>query len=429
MAIPKNNYKFETRTIHAGAAPDPSTGARNTPIYQTTAYTFDNTDHAASLFNLQNFGFIYSRLGNPTVSVLEERIANLENGRAAVACASGHSAQLLALHPLMEPGDRIIASQNLYGGSITQFNHAFKKFGWGVDFVDATNAKNIAKLIKPNHKCIFIESLSNPSGIILDIEKIAKIADSAKIPLIVDNTMASPYLFKPIDWGANIVTHSLTKFIGGHGNSMGGIIIEGGNFDWFATDKYPSMSLPTESYHGLVFAETFGDFGYSMKIRADSLRDIGATLSPTNAFYFINGLETLHLRMERHCSNALKVSKFLVKHKNISWVSYAGLEKSKFNNLAKKYMNKGVGPVFTFGLKGGYAAGKKLINNVKIFSHVANVGDTRSLILHPASTTHNQLSDNQKIKAGAGPEVIRVSIGIEHYLDLIKDLRIALLSL
>jgi O-acetylhomoserine (thiol)-lyase len=426
MTTPKNNHKFETRTIHAGSAPDPSTGARNTPIYQTTAYTFDSTEHASSLFNLQNFGFIYSRLGNPTVSVLEERMANLENGRAAVACSTGHSAQLLALHPLMEPGDRILASQNLYGGSITQFNHGFKKFGWEVDFVDATNIQNINKVINDKHKCIFIESLSNPSGVILDVEKIAKIANKAKIPLIVDNTMASPYLFKPFDWGADIITHSLTKFIGGHGNSMGGVVIESGKFNWFQTDKYPSLTLPTESYHGLIFAETFGDFGYSMKVRADSLRDLGTTLSPTNAFYFINGLETLHLRMERHCLNALKIAKFLEKNNKVAWISYAGLESSKYNKLAKKLMGNGVGPVFTFGLKGGYEAGKKVISKVKIFSHVANVGDTRSLILHPASTTHNQLSDNQKINAGAGPEVIRLSVGIEHYQDLIKDLKNAL---
>ena len=429
MTVPKNNHKFETRTIHAGSAPDPSTGARNTPIFQTTAYTFDSTEHAASLFNLQNFGFIYSRLGNPTVSVLEERMANLENGRAAVACSTGHAAQLLALHPLMEPGDKILASRNLYGGSITQFSHAFKKFGWDVDFVDATNINSIKKKISNKHKCIFIESLSNPGGVILDIEKIAIIANKAKIPLIVDNTMASPYLIQPFEWGADIITHSLTKFVGGHGNSMGGIVIESGKFDWFLSGKYPSMTKPTESYHGLIFAETFGDFGYSMKLRADSLRDLGSTLSPTNAFYFINGLETLHLRMERHCENALKVAKFLEQHKKVLWVSYAGLKNSKYHTLAKKYMSKGVGPVFTFGLKGGDEAGKKIINQVKIFSHVANVGDTRSLILHPASTTHNQLSDNQKIAAGAGPEVIRLSIGIEHHKDLIADLKYALASI
>ena len=353
-------------------------------------------------------------------------MANLENGRAAVACASGHAAQLLALHPLMEPGDRILASKNLYGGSITQFNHAFKKFGWGVDFVDATNIKNIKKILNNKHKCIFIESLSNPNGVILDIEKIALIANNAKIPLIVDNTMASPYLIKPFEWGADIITHSLTKFVGGHGNSMGGVVIESGKFDWFQSDKYPSMTKPTESYHGLVFAETFGDFGYSMKIRADSLRDLGSTLSPTNAFYFINGLETLHLRMERHCKNALKVANFLESHKKVAWVSYAGLVKSKYNSLAIKYMPKGVGPVFTFGLKKGNEAGKIVIDKVKIFSHVANVGDTRSLILHPASTTHNQLSDDQKKYAGAGQEVIRLSIGIEHHDDLIQDLKNAL---
>ena len=288
---------------------------------------------------------------------------------------------------------------------------------------------NIKNILNNKHKCIFIESLSNPSGVILDIEKIALIANNAKIPLIVDNTMASPYLCKPFEWGADIITHSLTKFVGGHGNSMGGIVIESGKFNWFQSDKYPSMTKPTESYHGLIFAETFGDFGYSMKIRADSLRDLGSTLSPTNAFYFINGLETLHLRMERHCKNALKVAKFLDSHEKVSWVSYAGLKKNKYHNLSKKYMNKGVGPVFTFGLKEGHEAGKKIINKVKIFSHVANVGDTRSLILHPASTTHNQLSTDQKIAAGAGPEVVRLSIGIEHHDDLIKDLKYALTNI
>ena len=426
MAIPKNKHKFETRTIHAGAYPDPSTGARSTPIYQTTAYTFDNTDHAASLFNLQNFGFIYNRIGNPTVSVLEERVANLENGRAAVACATGHAAQLLAIHPLMLPGERILSSKNLYGGSITQFSNSFKRFGWKVDFVDATNINNIKKIIKPSHKCIFVESLSNPSGVVLDIEKISKIAKSFKIPLIVDNTMASPYLFRPFEWGADIITHSLTKFIGGHGNSMGGIVVESGNFDWFQTKKFPALTEPTDSYHGLIFAETFGDFGYSMKLRADTLRDLGSTLAPSNAFYFINGLETLHLRMEKHCANALKVAKFLDSHDKVSWVSYAGLKKNRFYNLAKKLMPKGVGPVFTFGLKGGMEEAKNLINNVELFSHVANVGDTRSLILHPASTTHNQLKDKEKKEAGANPEMIRLSIGIEHSQDLINDLKKAL---
>ena len=395
MVVPKNKFNFNTRTIHAGSAPDPVTGARSTPIYQTTSYVFDSTEHAASLFNLQNFGFIYSRLTNPTVSVLEERLANLENGRAAVACSTGHAAQLLALHPLLEPGDRIIASKNLYGGSITQFNHAFKRFGWGVDFVDGTNVNNIKKIVNSKHKCIFIESLSNPGGVILDIEKISKVAKNFQIPLIVDNTMATPFLCKPFDWGADIIIHSMTKFIGGHGNSMGGIVIESGKFDWLSSNKFPSLTNPTESYHGLIFAETFGDFAYSMKLRADTLRDLGASLSPTNAFHFITGLETLHIRMERHCENAYKVANFLDKHEKISWVSYSGLKSNPYNKLAKKYMTKGVGPVFTFGVKKAYS-GKEIINNVNIFSHVANVGDTRSLILHPASTTHNQLTEKQK---------------------------------
>ena len=428
MAIPKNKFSFNTRTIHAGSSPDPSTGSRNTPIHQTTSYVFDSPEHAASLFNLQNFGFIYGRIGNPTVSVLEERLANLENGRAAVACSTGHAAQLLALHPLMIPGDRIISSKNLYGGSITQFSSAFKRFGWGVDFVDATNTDNIKKIINSKHKCIFIESLSNPGGIVLDIEKISKIANSHKIPLIVDNTMASPYLCNPFEWGADIITHSMTKFIGGHGNSMGGVVIESGKFDWFKSNKFPALTLPTDSYHGLIFAETFGDFAYSMKLRADSLRDLGTHLSPTNAFYFITGLETLHIRMERHCENANKIAKFLQKHDKVSWVSYAGLQSSKFKNLVKKYMKKGVGPVFTFGVNKGLE-GKKIIESVKIFSHVANVGDTRSLILHPASTTHNQLTKSQKIEAGAGEDVIRLSVGLEDVKDLIKDLNQALARL
>ena len=421
MAVPKDKHNFETRTIHAGAAPDPTTGARSTPIYQTTSYVFDSTEHAASLFNLQNFGFIYSRLTNPTVSVLEERLANLENGRAAVACSTGHAAQLLALHPLMNPGDRLIASRNLYGGSITQFSHSFKRFGWGVDFVDGTNPNNFSKIITPKHKCIFIESLSNPGGVILDIEKISTISKKHQIPLIVDNTMASPYLCNPFKWGADIITHSMTKFIGGHGNSMGGIVIESGKFDWLASKKFASLTGPSASYHGLIFAETFGDFAYSMKLRADSLRDLGASLSPTNAFYFITGLETLHIRMERHCKNAYTIANFLEKHNKIAWVSYAGLKSSSFDFLARKYMKKGVGPVFTFGVKKGFS-GKKIISNVNIFSHVANVGDTRSLILHPASTTHNQLTEDQKIAAGSGQEVIRLSIGLEHVDDLIEDL-------
>ena len=425
MAIPKNKFNFNTRTIHAGSSPDPSTGSRNTPIHQTTSYVFDSPDHAASLFNLQNFGFIYSRIGNPTVSVLEERLANLENGRAAVACSTGHAAQLLALHPLMAPGDKIVASKNLYGGSITQFSSAFKRFGWGVDFVDATNTDNIKRIMNSKHKCIFIESLSNPGGVVLDIEKISKIANSHAIPLIVDNTMASPYLCNPFEWGADIITHSMTKFIGGHGNSMGGVVIESGEFDWFKSNKFPALTLPTDSYHGLIFAETFGDFAYSMKLRADSLRDLGTHLSPTNAFYFITGLETLHLRMERHCENAIKIAKFLEKHDKVSWVSYAGLKSSKFKNLVKKYMKKGVGPVFTFGVN-KKLDGKKIIESVKIFSHVANVGDTRSLILHPASTTHNQLTKHQKIEAGAGEDVIRLSVGLEDVKDLIKDLNQAL---
>ncbi len=422
MNSKKQSYGFETRAIHAGAAPDAVTGARNTPIYQTTAYVFDNHEHAASLFNLQDFGFIYSRLTNPTVSVLEERIANIENGRGAVASSSGHSAQLLALFPLLESGEHFIASKWLYGGSITQFTKSFKRFGWDCDIVDPRNTDNIISKIKPETKCIFLESISNPEGIILDIEKISNIANNYQIPLVVDNTMATPFLFNPINWGADIVTHSLTKFLCGHGTTMGGIVVESGKFDWQKSGKFPSLTEPTESYHGLRFAETFGDFAYTMKLRADVLRDLGSTLAPLNAFNILTSIETLHLRMERHVQNALSVAKFLNGHEKVQWVSYPGLESSPYYNLSKKYFPKGTGSVFTIGLKGGYKSGIDLVESVKIFSHVANVGDTRSIITHPASTTHNQLSDEEKKAAGLGPEVIRLSIGLETLEDLMWDL-------
>ena len=418
----KNKYKFETRAVHSGVAPDATTGARNMPIYQTSSYVFDSTEHAASLFNLQDFGFIYSRLTNPTVSALEEKLANLENGTAGVACSTGHAAQQLAFTPLLSSGDHFIASQNLYGGSLNQFTNTFSRFGWKCSLIDPSNTENFSKEIRKNTKLIFIEVLANPGGIIVDIEKVSKIAKEASIPLIVDNTLCSPYLHRPIDWGADIVTHSLTKFICGHGTSMGGIVIESGNFNWEQSGKFPSITDPSPSYHGLKFAETFGDFGYSMKLKADVLRDMGATLSPNNAFNILTGAETLHLRMERHTSNALKVANFLNQHKKINWVSYAGLKESPYYELSKKYMPKGPGSVFTISLKEGFSSCVKLVENVKLFSHVANLGDTRSLIIHPASTTHNQLSEDEKVKAGSGPDVIRLSIGIENPEDIINDL-------
>ena len=431
--MPKNNsdndddvYGFETLAIHAGAEPDPTTGARSTPIYQTTSYVFNDVDHAASLFNLQSFGFIYSRLTNPTVAVLEQRVAALEGGRAAVACASGHAAQLLAFFTLLEPGDEFVAARNLYGGSITQFGQSFKKFGWTCHFVDPTDPENFRRAITPRCKAVFIESLANPGGIIVDIKAVADVAHEAGLPLLVDNTMASPWLCQPFEWGADIVIHSMTKFLGGHGNSMGGVVVESGKFDWGQNDKFPGLTQPSESYHGLTFYETFGDFGFTMKARAEGLRDLGPTLSPTNAFNILNGVETLPLRMERHVANARAVAAFLDDHDKVEWVSYAGLADSPFHELAQKYMPKGPGSVFTFGVKGGFDAGVRLVEACNLFSHLANIGDTRSLIIHPASTTHRQLTEEQLAASGSGPDVIRVSIGLESIEDIIRDLDQAL---
>ncbi|MFO1026573.1 MAG: O-acetylhomoserine aminocarboxypropyltransferase [Acetobacteraceae bacterium] len=426
--LPPTNttYGFETRAVHSGAQPDPTTGARSTPIYQTTAYVFEDADHAASLFNLHNFGYIYTRLTNPTVAVLEERIAALEGGRASVAAASGHAAQFLTFATLLEPGDEFLASRALYGGSLTQFGLSFKKLGWTCHFVDPNDPENFRRALTPKCKAIFIESLANPGGIVVDIEAIARVAHDAGIPLIVDNTLATPFLCRPIEWGADIVTHSTTKFLGGHGNSMGGMVVESGKFDWTQGGKFPSMTEPEPAYHGLKFYENFGDFAFTTKARAVALRDYGPTMAPMNAFLTITGVETLHVRMERHCANAQAVAEFLAGDHRVAWVSYAGLSDNKYNLLARKYLPKGAGAVFTFGIKGGYEAGLKLVENVRLFSHLANIGDTRSLILHPASTTHRQLTDEQRLAAGAGPDVIRLSIGLETASDLIADLDQAL---
>jgi O-acetylhomoserine (thiol)-lyase len=420
------SYGFETRAIHAGAAPDPVTGARSTPIYQTTSYVFDDVDHAASLFNLHNFGYVYSRLSNPTVAVLEERIASLEGGRAAVAAASGHAAQFLTFFTLLQPGDEFLASRNLYGGSLTQFALSFKKLGWTCHFVDPSDPENFRRALTPRCKAIFVENLANPGGVIVDIEKVAVIAHDAGIPLIVDNTLATPYLCRPFDWGADLIVHSTTKFLGGHGAALGGMVVESGRFDWSQGDRFPSLTDPEPAYHGLRFFENFGDFAFTTKARAVALRDFGPTLSPMNAFLTITGIETLHLRMERHVENARKVAEFLAEHPRVAWVSYAGLKTSPYYKLAQKYVPKGAGAVFTFGVKGGYEAGIRLVEAVRLFSHLANIGDTRSLILHPASTTHRQLSDEQRLAAGAGPDVVRVSVGLETAEDLIRDLDEAL---
>jgi O-acetylhomoserine (thiol)-lyase len=413
---------FATLAIHAGAKPDPSTGARITPIYQTASFVFDDVDHAASLFGLQAFGNIYTRIGNPTNAVLEERVAALEGGTAGLAVASGHAAQVIVMHALMTPGDEFVASKKLYGGSINQFNHSYKNFGWNVVWADPDDLASFEKAVTPKTKAIFIESIANPGGVITDIEAVSKIARKAGVPLIVDNTLATPYLCKPLDYGADIVVHSLTKFLGGHGNSIGGMIVDGGSFNWMRKGQYPMLSEPRPEYSGIVLHETFGNFAFAIACRVLGLRDLGPALSPFNAFLIINGIETLPLRMQRHCDNALAVAEWLSKRPEVAWVSYPGLAGDKYNALAKKYAPKGAGAVFTLGLKGGYDAGVKLVSNVKLFSHLANIGDTRSLIIHPASTTHKQLSDAQKVQAGAGPDVVRLSIGLEDKDDIIADL-------
>ncbi|MEM1284118.1 MAG: O-acetylhomoserine aminocarboxypropyltransferase [Pseudomonadota bacterium] len=417
---------FNTQAVHAGAQADPTTGARATPIYQTTAYQFNSTEHAANLFGLKEFGNIYTRIMNPTQDVLEQRVAALEGGTAALAVASGHAAQMLVFHALLQPGDEFIASNKLYGGSINQFNHSFKSFGWNVVWADPDNLQSFEDAITPKTKAIFIESIANPGGVITDIEAIANIAQRHGIPLIVDNTMATPYLTQPIKHGANIVIHSLTKFIGGHGNSMGGIIVDGGNFDWSASDKFPLLSEPRPEYHGVKLHEALGGIAFAIACRVLGLRDLGPAISPFNAFLIQTGLETLPLRMQRHCDNALAVAQHLQNHGKVSWVSYAGLVGDRYNKLQQKYAPKGAGSVFTFGLTGGHEAGVKLVEGVKLFSHLANIGDTRSLIIHPASTTHSQLTDEQKAAAGAAPDTIRISVGIEDVEDIIADLDQAL---
>lgn len=422
----ERNPGFATLAVHAGAQPDPTTGARATPIYQTTSFVFNDADHAASLFGLQAFGNIYTRITNPTTAVLEERVAALEGGTAALATASGHAAQLVALQQLMQPGDEFIAARKLYGGSINQFTHAFKSFGWNVVWADTDDLASFQRAVSPKTKAIFIESIANPGGSITDIEAVAEVARNAGVPLIVDNTLATPYLIRPIEHGADIVVHSLTKFLGGHGNSLGGIIVDAGTFDWSKDGKYPMLSEPRPEYHGLKIQETFGNFSFAIACRVLGLRDLGPALSPFNAFMLLTGIETLPLRMQKHCENAKAIAEFLSTHKAVDEVNYSGLASSKYAALARKYAPKGAGAVFTFSLKGGYQAGVDLVANLKLFSHLANVGDTRSLIIHPASTTHSQLDDAQKTAAGAAPNMVRVSIGIEDKDDLIADLDHAL---
>jgi O-acetylhomoserine (thiol)-lyase len=417
---------FDTLAIHSGAQPDPATGARITPIYQTTSYVFNDTDHAASLFGLKAFGNIYTRIMNPTQAVLEERLAALEGGTAALAVASGHAAQLLVFHAMMTPGDNFVAARRLYGGSINQFGHSFKNFGWEVRWADAGDPESFASQIDDKTKAIFIESFANPAGFVTDIEAVSKVARDAGIPLIVDNTMASPYLLRPIEHGADIVVHSLTKFLGGHGNSMGGVIVDGGTFDWSASGKYPMLSEPRDEYGGIVLHETFGNFAFAIACRVLGLRDLGPAIAPMNAFLLLTGIETLGLRMQRHCDNAKAVAKHLKDHPKVDWVEYSGLKSHPNHELQKRYSPNGAGAVFTFGLKGGFDAGVKFVESLEMVSHLANIGDTRTLVIHPASTTHRQLTDEQRAAAGAGNDVVRLSIGIENADDIIADIDQAL---
>ncbi|MCP3972344.1 MAG: O-acetylhomoserine aminocarboxypropyltransferase/cysteine synthase [Rhodobacteraceae bacterium] len=419
-------YGFDTLQIHAGSRPDPATGARQTPIYQTTAYVFKDADHAAALFNLQEVGFIYSRLTNPTVAVLAERIAALETGEGAVCCSSGHAAQIMAMFPLMGPGRNIIASTRLYGGTVTQFSHTIKRFGWSAKFVDTDDLDAVKAAVDDDTRAIFCESIANPGGYVSDLDALARIAEDAGIPLIVDNTSATPYLCRPIEHGATLVVHSTTKYLTGNGTVTGGAVVDSGNFNWSANDKFPSFSQPEPAYHGLKFHETFGHLAYTFHSIAIGLRDLGMTMNPQAAHYTLMGIETLSLRMERHVENAMKIAAWLETHPAVEAVTYAGLPSSPYKDRAARICPRGAGALFTVGLKKGYDACVRMVDSLELFSHVANLGDTRSLIIHSASTTHRQLTAEQQVAAGAAPNVVRLSIGIEDADDLMADLDQAL---
>ena len=418
-------FGIETQCLHAGQIPDPVTGSRAVPIHQTTSYVFDDTNHAASLFNLQTFGNTYVRLTNPTTAVFEERMAALENGRAALAVSSGMAAQMVALLTLMEQGDELVSASTLYGGTYSQFDVTFRKFGINTKFVDSNDPENFRKAITKNTKALYAEVIGNPLNNVLDIEAVAAIAHDAGLPLVVDATFTTPYLCRPIDHGADIVVHSATKFIGGHGTSMGGVIIESGKFDW-GNGNFPGMTEPSDGYHGIRFYETFGDFGFTMKARCETVRTLGPAMSPFNAFMLLQGLETLPVRMDRHCENALATAKFLQQHPAVSWVNYAGLDDNPYQPLVKKYLPKGASSIFTFGVKGGAQAGARFIESAEFLSHLANVGDAKTLIIHPASTTHRQLSDEQLVAAGVTPDMVRISVGLETLDDILWDLDQAL---
>jgi O-acetylhomoserine (thiol)-lyase len=418
-------FGFSTRQLHAGQTADPTTKSLAVPIYQTTSYAFDSTEHAANLFALKEPGNIYTRIMNPTSDVFEQRVASLEGGVGALAVSSGHAAQAQAILAICQQGDHIVSAATLYGGTYNQFAYTFPRLGIDVTFVDPSNPENFRKAIKPNTKILYGETLGNPRINVFPIEEVARIGKEFGIPLVIDNTFATPYLFRPFEWGANIVTHSATKFIGGHGTSIGGVIVDGGNFQWEGNPRFPNFNHPDPSYHGLVFASV-GAAAFITKARVQILRDFGGCLSPFNSFLFIQGLETLSLRVERHTQNAEKVAEFLEKHPKVSWVAYPGLKSSPDYERAKKYFPKGCGSMLGFGIKGGAPAGGKFIDNLKLFSHVANVGDARSLAIHPATTTHGQLNEQQQIEAGVSPDFIRLSIGLEDIEDILWDLNQAL---
>ncbi|WP_353475999.1 O-acetylhomoserine aminocarboxypropyltransferase/cysteine synthase (plasmid) [Salipiger sp. H15] len=413
---------FDTLAVHAGTAPDPATGARQVPIYQTTSYVFRDADHAARLFNLEEVGYIYSRLTNPTVSALAARVTALEGGAGGIACSSGHAAQIMALFPLMGPGCNIVSSSRLYGGTITQFSQTIRRFGWSATFVDTDDLDAVKAAIDGNTRALFCETIANPGGYVTDLGALAKIADEAGIPLIVDNTTATPWLCKPIEHGATLVVHSATKYLTGNGTVTGGIVVDSGKFDWSASDKFPSLSQPEPAYHGLTFHAALGPMAFTFHSIAVGLRDLGMTMNPQGAHYTLMGIETLGLRMERHVKNAQAVAEWLEKDPRVEAVTYAGLPSSPWHERAQRVVPKGAGALFTVSLKGGYDACVKLVDSLKLLSHVANLGDTRSLIIHPASTTHRQLEPEQQVKAGAAPNVVRISIGIEDVADIIADL-------
>ena len=419
--MPDRTFGFETLALHAGQIPDAATGARAVPLYQTTSFVFDSAEHAASLFNLQTFGNVYSRISNPTVAVFEERMAALEGGRAALATATGQAAEAVALMTLLEAGDHVVSAATLYGGTHTLLGVNLKKFGIEATFVDADDPENFRRALKPNTKLLYAETLGNPSINVVDIAAVGTIAREAGVPFVVDNTVPSPYLCRPLDWGADIVVHSATKYIGGHGTTMGGVIVESGKFPW-GNGKFPGMTTPSTGYHGVIFHETFGDFGYTMRCRMETMRTFGPALAPFNAWMLIQGLETLPVRMDRHCANGLAVAEFLSAHPQVTWVNYPGLPGNKYYELTRKYMPKGASGLLSFGIKGGAAAGEKFIDAATFMSHLANIGDAKTLVIHPASTTHRQMSEDEQVKAGVLPEMIRVSVGIETLDDILWDI-------